>query len=478
MRMKQMNKKIITEEQLKEVGHLLEKMKFDGDERPAQDVEDQLADKETTFSNNPGIPPTGDEPDQTGEEALASKRFKQVVDKMKGILGVDQVPNDPAPLQMMMMTAYMDVMKFESQHKEALENLAEKLVKAELGPLAENLSYELTLMTNNMGTGVGTEFPEEEPERPGDIDQLQTQDDENPMPDDEKELALYNALEQFDYETAKRRLVNAFIQGAAMKGHFMIEQPEAIEMLNVIEDGVGEDMMKKYSTLMAMAEMQYWQMPGLADSKSNQSSTAGGSEETEHDEEDNKWVVKAKAVMLPILIHEALKGSMEVIGRHGLPDDPKMAQAVIDNEDVLYKETWDIRLGPAIWEKFREGLPIEVLENNDKAKSMLLYVLMEFFNLPAPVFLDANKRMLSGNYKDIEDIIEKVKAYDAEDELAADENLDQELANAFDEKIDEIKEEDDFWNMLKDIGISKAEDGEEFNPQLNEELEKIKKQIR
>ena len=56
----------------------------------------------------------------------------------------------------------------------------------------------------------------------------------------------------------------------------------------------------------------------------------------------------------------------DVLGSHGLPDDPRRAEMVIASEDTLPAEIWDIRLGPIFWEKFLETYPDEVFEEDKK----------------------------------------------------------------------------------------------------------------
>ena len=80
----------------------------------------------------------------------------------------------------------------------------------------------------------------------------------------------------------------------------------------------------------------------------------GGKEEV--DPETDPPTIKVQGVAFPILVHELIKGVMEVLGTQGLPDDPRHAEMVMNSEDTLTAEVWDLRLGPVIWEKFRSCL--------------------------------------------------------------------------------------------------------------------------
>ena len=55
-------------------------------------------------------------------------------------------------------------------------------------------------------------------------------------------------------------------------------------------------------------------------------------------------------MFFPILIHELIKGTMEILGTQGLPDDPKQAEMVMASTDSLSSEIWDLRIGPSSWD--------------------------------------------------------------------------------------------------------------------------------
>ena len=101
-----------------------------------------------------------------------------------------------------------------------------------------------------------------------------------------------------------------------------------------------------------------------------------------------------RGITFPVLVHELVKGVMEVLATQGLPDDPRMAQRVIDSEDTLVAEVWDLRLGPVIWEKFREAYPHDLLQD-DKAV-IQNYLFSEFANMEAKEMFALAKKILSG----------------------------------------------------------------------------------
>ena len=101
-------------------------------ERMNPDLERKLADKETPYKDNPSIPQ--DEPEgvpSNFEELIASKRFIDVVNKVKHYTGQQGNVTDGntfRQLQSSMMGAMREVLAFESENKVRLENVAVELV--------------------------------------------------------------------------------------------------------------------------------------------------------------------------------------------------------------------------------------------------------------------------------------------------------------------------------------------------------------
>ena len=81
----------------------------DNPERMSPDIQKKIEDRETPLSDSPAFPEQ--EGDNTFEELIASKRFKDVVDKVKRYTGLETIAGQNAfmQLQMMMMQAVQKV---------------------------------------------------------------------------------------------------------------------------------------------------------------------------------------------------------------------------------------------------------------------------------------------------------------------------------------------------------------------------------
>jgi len=103
-----------------------------------------------------------------------------------------------------------------------------------------------------------------------------------------------------------------------------------------------------------------------------------------------------------LLVHELIKGVMEVLGTQGLPDDPRQAEMVMDAEDTLTAEVWDLRLGPVIWEKFRAAYPQSIMGGDmDEVQN---YLFSEFARMDSDLFFELAKKILSGNEEGQEEL--------------------------------------------------------------------------
>jgi hypothetical protein len=407
---------------------------------------------ETPMSQSPFIPKKGEGDRQSFEEIAASKRFRDVVQKLERYLGVN-VPNNMMGLQMMLLQLVQQIMRFESTRKEELENLAKELVSNELvdPKYAEFIKFDPKLV--GMGQA-GSENFQSEPE------EFSSEDIELAFEDSGEDLEEFvDAFEQFDYLVAKRRFMNAIIQGAAKKGHYMFELIR--DSLEEMEPGITD----KYGALMSMNDYLYWLLPpDMMEQIAASGQSMGGSEEIEMetDEEGNEtgnFVVKAKAVMFPILVHELIKGYYDILGAGSIPEDPIQGQMVKAKADVLTGEIFDIIIGTYLWEKLLQSYPEKVLMENMKIVQSLIF--REFSMLPKNKFTSLAQRINKSDesaYSDMEkiadDIIDRLNQQDLEEILGSsyDDEDDEDLLPGGGPDTDDDDDDIDL-SFLGDLGI-------------------------
>jgi hypothetical protein len=369
---------------------------YEGPERMASDVEGKIISRKTPYNEFPAIPNM----DRDFIELISSKRFKDSVEKVRMAMGDTRVIQGQNALMQLMMSvgqAMQRLVMIQSQNKKQLEDLAIELVKKEMGIPDGAMQFKAELVMQPMGAAEGMQS---EPE----------------MPSEEEVEELMGDIENFNLERAKRRFINSLIQGAAFKGGHMYNL-----VRNEIND-INPQLMNLYAVTQSLMEHAYWIFPDMEGMAGGGGGQMG---QSEVDEETDPPTVKAKAVTFPLLVHELVKGVYEIFGTHGLPDDPRQQEMILNAEDTLPAEIWDSRLGPIFWEKFVATYPIELFD--DDMKHIQHYLFMRFSALNANEFMSLAKKILSGDPKGqqliqrmVDDIVKDLKKQDYKDAMGDD----------------------------------------------------------
>jgi hypothetical protein len=404
----------------------------------SQDIIDKMKKGDTPLSKNPAFPDVkSDDLPVSFEEKIASKRFRDVVEKVKRYTGQEQVSDQNAlmTLQRAMMGAVRNIFEIQSENKTYLENLAVDLVRKEMGVRPDQIQYDAKLVDMGSIDMEGFSKQGEEPD--------EEEIEQNFQQQEEDIEDFMTAFERYDIEKAKRRFINALIQGSSKKGHYMFE------LVKDELDRLDPRLLNLYGVVMSVNDLLYWVLPDqMMDAMMGQDGIAG---KEEVDVETTPPTVKARGVFFPILVHELIKGTMEILGTQGLPDDPKQAEMVMGSTDTLANEIWDLRLGPVLWEKFTNAYP-EKLFDEDK-RWIQNYLFARFSALSAEEFFKLSKAILRGDAKAtqvlnrmVTEIVDHLKEVNDVDDFSSDTDSDD-----FDD--DDLDGLDDF---LGSLGIDRS----------------------
>lgn len=410
-------------------------MDFDTPDRPDQGLQDKLSQGETPLKKVP-LPTTGEEPNKNFQEVLASERYRQVVSNLRRYLG-DRTPLQRGMegvmlLQQTLMNAHNNVVAIERNHRQELEQLAVELVMKEMGIPEGAIEFDAKIV--GMGEINMDDFGHDE------------ENEENPeQVDIENEVEIFNELQNLDLEKAKRRMINAIIQGASKKGHYMFHLvPERLEQITG-----NPNILNLYGTLMSINDITYWQISDQM-IKNLGGSSAGKESAEGPEEEGGPGKVIARGINFPVLVHELIKGTLELFALQGRPEGE--FTDIEDTEDTLEKEMWDLRLGPAIWDRVRSQFPEDLLTDENKVE-LQNYLLVEIFKLPAKKFLVFMKEVLSNSARgkrmmnELMDGINKMfNDQEYEDSVSM-------FRNDLDDATEET-EDSDIDSYLKSIGIT------------------------
>jgi hypothetical protein len=225
----------------------------------------------------------------------------------------------------------------------------------------------------------------------------------NPKPmATEVEFKNHDEMVSANEEVYKRRFINSMIQGAAKKCNHMFHMADdkLIEM--------DPRLPNKYAKMMSAADYMYYVVPDLS------GSVNGGVVRVQFPTASNpKAVIHAQAMVLPVLIHELVKGVMELVSAHGLPKKKRIGEYVINKADFLAAEPWDMRLGPGIWSRFTKMI-------NPDDFNLKHHIYMEMVSLPVREFNTKMREVMAGTKegkKIIDEMVKGIKAGLQEDEF-------------------------------------------------------------
>lgn len=420
----------------------------DRPERMDPNLERKLGDPESLYAKNPSM-----KKGVSDVQRLVSSRFGKVADKLKQITGNQNIGSRQVQqmIYQEMMSRLPNIMRIESRHRDELEQLAVEASLDELQIPEDWFTIEPYLNRAPIDTSNFRYQPDEDDE----------DEDEDEKPNlsipsfDVEDLTDEEVLE---LEKHKRNIINAIIQGAAKKGHYLFQKPEVKARLDAIDPSLYRD----YLGIMAINDFLYFTMEQMIEMMSQtgqgvagkvELSDSGDDDEEEGGEESEEkpdTVIKAYGMMFPILCHEIIKGVEEAKGRYGLPQDQGMRQKVQGQVDLLSNEPMQLRIGPEIVEKIRFALPDAMFD--DENKGLINWFHIQLYQIPAEEFLEIIGNAIS------EDQSKVKKATQRFDEIMKEA---QELKREYDDYKEENgtdsedeDDEDDLDDFLGGLGIS------------------------
>jgi hypothetical protein len=422
----------------------------DRPERMDPNLERKLASPESLYAKNPAMKKGVED-----VQRLISNRFQKVAEKLSEVTGIDDLSSQQVQgmVYQEMMTKLPGIMRIEAAHREELEELAKEAALEETEIPADWYEIEALLNRQPIDTGNFRMNPEDEEDE---------EEDEKPeIPSfDVEDLTDEELLE---LEKHKRNIINAIIQGAAKKGHYLFQKPDIKARLDAIDPSLYRDYLGimsindfLYFTMEQMIEMMSQTGQGVAgkvELKNNDDEDGDEGEEGEEEKPDTKIV--AEGMIFPILCHEIIKGLEEAKGRHGLPKDPSLRQKVQGQVDTLSNEPMQLRIGPEIVEKLRFALPDEMYDESNKGLINWFHTLL--YQIPAQEFLEIIGNAISQDESKVKRATSKFKEIMREaQQLKSDfENYQEEEGSDSDNYGDDDDDDDGLDDFLGSLGISR-----------------------
>jgi hypothetical protein len=379
-------------------------------ERMDPTLERQLRERKTSLGDHPIFPAS----DETNfEEKIVSKRFTDVVNNVKRHFNCDEI--DEGRIIGDMMEIVDSSVNLEADHKAELEALAETMIREEYDMSEEDVDITCELVPRGKVSLDGTRLGES----PTSVD---------------IEFETHKEIETANDEVHKRRFLNAMIQGAAKKNTHMYHMVDQ-ELTNM-----NPRLVPMYNKMMSAADYMYYIKSDMENGE------AGGIVKVTFPMNiGDRPKIHAQAYVFPVLIHELVKGVMELLASHGLSKNPKIRDYSIKKADYLQAEPWDMRIGPALWERFCNAMP----SDNFNLKH---HVFAEISSLPVSQFNHTMREIMAGTREGkmtVEKIVKEVKTDIDNDDYIAEMN--QNRDTGLDDStygLDDINDID-----LSDLGI-------------------------
>jgi hypothetical protein len=228
----------------------------------------------------------------------------------------------------------------------------------------------------------------------------------------EGELSIDDMPETEENEKAKRRIINGITQGASIRGAF------GFMLFKEYLDQINPALVEKYNEILKLVFGIYddenaiaMMLAALAQGQKMQ----GGESEMEFDEETGQFVIKARAICFPMLVHEIVKGLYEIVGTEGFGADKEKNQAIVGAVDKLSNEPNDLRFGKFLYDAISK-IYNESDVDDARVRELFFAALYklpddEFFpfveNAVNDELTSAQKQWAIGEMKDIEKDLKK-----------------------------------------------------------------------
>jgi hypothetical protein len=411
-------------------------------ERMDPNLERKLASPEGLYATNPAMTKGPQD-----VQRLVSKRFQKVADKLREVTGIQDLSSKQVQgmVYQEMMRKLPNIMRIEAAHRDELIDLAKEASLDEAEVPADWYQIEATLGMPDTGNFRFEPEDEEEDEE---------EEKEQPLEFPSFDVEDLTDEEILELEKHKRNIINAIIQGAAKKGHYLFQKPEIKARLDAIDPSLYRD----YLGIMAINDFLYFSMEQMIEMMSQTGQGVAGKVELgDADEEEGgeegesqpDTKIMATGMIFPILCHEIIKGLEEAKGRHGLPKEPGLRQKVQGQTDILSNEPMQLRIGPEIVEKIRFALPDKMYDQDNKGLINWFHILL--YQIPAQEFLEIIGNAIS------EDSSKVRKATSRFEEIMKEAiQMKEEFENYKEEEnIDSDEDEDDgLDDFLGGLGIS------------------------
>lgn len=245
---------------------------------------------------------------------------------------------------------------------------------------------------------------------------------------DEKNLKDVEAQKdntELENEVHKRKILNNLLQGEAQNiQNLMFYAKDKIDKIN-------PNLLNAYVEFFKINKKEDWKKgQNLRAAIEQQPDFANMVDTYYEDGEDGEDVpvIKVRALDLPMLLHETIKGVYDLIMAHAIPDDIDLASKIKKETHSIENEQEDVKYGPYIAADIRDyilGYVDRKFSTKTDIKNLREFIYARLSMLKADIFVDliefillkeANKAdFIMNKYKVVEDALKDIEGEDDED---------------------------------------------------------------
>ena len=144
-------------------------------------------------------------------------------------------------------------------------------------------------------------------------------------------------IENLNKEIIKRRLINSLIQGASIR--LSSDYQDILSQIYSLD----HRLLELYNNITAINEY----LTFVKEQKPSEENIGG---EVSVNLTSEEPTIKATGIIFPVLVFETIKGFMELLSSHGLPESKEDSEYIISKADFKLAENWDRRLGVGLWD--------------------------------------------------------------------------------------------------------------------------------
>ena len=415
-------------------------------ERMDPNLERKLGDPESLYAQNPAMKKGAED-----VQRLVSQRFQKVADKLRQVTGIGNLNSKQVQgmIYQEMMSKLPRIMSIEARHKDELIQLAID-ASLEEGEVPEN-TYEIEGFLGESIDASNFRYQPDEEE-----DEKDDEDEDEKMIIPSFDVEDLTDEEELELEKHKRNIINAIIQGAAKKGHYLFQKPDVKARL----DAIDPSLYPSYLGIMAINDFMYFTMEQMIEMMSQTGQGVAGKmslEDTDDDEggeggDDDAPETKivAEGMIFPILCHEIIKGLEAAKGRYGQSQNPSIRQKVKGAVDLLSNEPMQLRIGPEIVEKIRLALPDEMFSESNKG--LINWFHISLYQLAAQEFLQLMGDVISTDGSKVKRATSRFREIMKEA---------MQLKEEYDEYVSS-KEDEEMGDFLGSLGPNEPDDDDDF----------------